>query len=165
MSTGKTQMKIAGFNCWVSGSLPQLFHAMPKADQESNPKNCRPGGKKNKQKETLINDPTLNELLKMQADGKNEHGQPKSTKVNYAGYIKRGKAFLTKLVEKRGQEGDRLDGIDTDLLAKAFDDDRPRKYSVTALELYLTEKCINEGHGKRTATGIHGAFTRFWDKM
>jgi len=138
---------------------------MPKADKESYPKTSRAGGKNKKQKETLIVDPTLKELLKMQADGENEHRQPKSTRDNYAGYIKRGKAFLGKLVERRCQEGDRLDGVDTDLLAKAFDDDKPTKYSVMALELYLTEKCMNEGNGKSTAMGIHGAFTQFWDKM
>ena len=138
---------------------------MPKADKESYPKTCRAGGKNKKQKETLIADPTLKELLKMQADGENEHRQPKSTRDNYAGYIKRGKAFLGKLVERRSQEGDRLDGVDTDLLAKAFDNNKPTKYSLMALKLYLTEKCMNEGNRKSTAMGIHGAFTHFWDKM
>lgn len=119
---------------------------MPKSDKDSRPK---PPYKKKKQKETQINDPTLAELLKMQADGENDHRQPKSTRNNYAGYVKRGKAFLAKLVERRSQKGDRLDGVDSDLLAKAFDNDKPTKYSVMALELYLTEKCINEGHGKK----------------
>jgi hypothetical protein len=76
-----------------------------------------------------------------------------------------GKAFLARLVEKRQKEGDRLDGIDTGRLAEAFDDDKPNKYSVTALELYLTKKCMNKGHRKSTASGIHGTFTSFWDKM
>jgi hypothetical protein len=140
---------------------------MPKVDKEprANSKKCQAGGKNNKQKKTLINNPTTNDLLQMKADNKNEYAQPKSTRTNYEGYLKRGKAFLAKLVEKRQQEGDRLDGIDTDLLAEAFNDEKPNMYSVTALELYLTEKCMNEGHGKSTASGIHGAFTNFWDKM
>ena len=125
------------------------------------------GGKKTKKKVMLILKPTIQELQNIQKTNHDEHGQPKTTKSNYGGYIKRGKEFLALLVERRQAQGDSasMDGLDTNVLEKAFDDNRPNEYSATALELYLTEKCFNEGHGKSTAEGIHSAWANYWDNM
>ena len=60
---------------------------------------------------------------------------------------------------------DSLDNdIDIDKMEKAFDNP-PNKYSVMVLELYLVQKCLTEKKGKSTASGIHGAFTDYWDNM
>ncbi len=77
--------------------------------------------------------------------------------MHYGGYIKREKEFLALLVERRQAQGDSasMDGLDTNVLEKAFDDNQPNEYSAIALELFLTKKCFNEGHGKGTAEGIH----------
>jgi hypothetical protein len=56
------------------------------------------------------------------------------------------------------------DHIDTDLLAKAFSKP-PNKYSATALEMFITQKCLVEKLKKSTAEGIHGAFAKYWDTM
>jgi len=39
------------------------------------------------------------------------------------------------------------------------------EYSAIALELYLTEKCFNEGHGISTGNGIQSAWAAYWDNM
>jgi hypothetical protein len=123
-------------------------------------------GKKTKKKVTLIVKPTVQELQNIKKTNHDEHGKPKATKSNYEGYIKRGKEFLALLVEGRRAQGDSsMDGLDTNVLEKAFDDNQPNEYSATALELYLTEKCFNEGHGKSTANGIHSAWADHWDNM
>jgi hypothetical protein len=36
-----------------------------------------------------------------------------------------------------------MDGLNTNILEKAFDDNQPNRYSETTLELYLTEKCLH----------------------
>jgi len=137
---------------------------MPKVNST---KSHHAGGKKTKKKVTLIVKPTVQDLQSIKKANHDEHGQPKTTKKNYNGYIKRGKEFLALLVERRQAEGDAMDsdGLDTKTLGKAFDDNRPNKYSVIALELYLTEKCFNEGHGRSTANGIHSAWAAYWDNM
>ncbi len=125
-------------------------------------------GKKFKKKVTMVEGPSVAALQKIKAVSNAEYGQPKSTTKNYEGYVKQGKQFLVDLVKRRQAEGgasDELDDVNTDELERAFDDEKPNRYSVMALELFLTEKCLNEGHGKSTANGIHGAWARFWDKM
>ena len=47
-----------------------------------------------------------------------------------------------------------------DVLAHAFENS-PNKLSATALELYMTQKCLTEGHGAATAMGIHAAFADY----
>lgn len=105
-------------------------------------------------------------LQKIKAAGLTEFRQAKRTRSAYAGYVDRGRKFLLDIVRDRRENGDEgvgKDGIDTDLLAKAFE--TPNKYSVTALELYLVQKCFTEGFGKSTSDGIHGAFSYLWDHM
>ncbi|KAJ7242308.1 hypothetical protein C8J57DRAFT_1244177 [Mycena rebaudengoi] len=95
--------------------------------------------------------------------------QASRTKEAYVGYVVRSRALLADIVAERRQklkdnpEWICPQGIDTDLLEKAFD--TPNKHSVFALELYLTQKCIVENKGKSTCEGIHGAFAKHWDSM
>ncbi|RDB24467.1 hypothetical protein Hypma_008539 [Hypsizygus marmoreus] len=106
---------------------------------------------------------TLAALNRVQAAAREEFGQPKTTRSSYTGYLKRGKKFLAQLVADRCARNTD-DGVDTDLLEKAFDNP-PNKYSVLALDAYLAQKCFNENCGKDTAGGIQGAFTDLWDHM
>ena len=133
------------------------------------------GGKKTKvsgKKKTRNATSSLETLQKIKKSSRAEHGRPKRTRDNYAGYVERGKVFLEDLVaEMRGNINridntlDSLDNdIDIDKMEKAFDNP-PNKYSVMVLELYLVQKCLTEKKGKSTASGIHGAFTDYWDNM
>ncbi|KAF8798601.1 hypothetical protein BYT27DRAFT_7122783 [Phlegmacium glaucopus] len=120
---------------------------------------------------------SLETLQKIKESSRAEHGRPKRTRDNYAGYVERGKSFLEDLVAERRANVDRVDGnskvsncdvpdddIDVDLLEKAFDNP-PNKYSVMVMELYLVQKCLTENRGKSTAAGIQGAFADYWDNM
>ncbi|KAJ7753850.1 hypothetical protein B0H16DRAFT_1544129 [Mycena metata] len=94
----------------------------------------------------------------------------KKTSEAYDGYLARGNTFLKSCVAQRRKEEAREgwvhpEGhIDTDLLAKAFSKP-PNKYSATALELFITQKCLVENLKKSTAEGIHGAYAKYWDTM
>ncbi|KAJ7042105.1 hypothetical protein C8F04DRAFT_1031060 [Mycena alexandri] len=94
----------------------------------------------------------------------------KKTTEAYEGYLARGKVFLKSCVAQRRKEEAREGWVrpeghvDTDLLAKAFSKP-PNKYSATALELFITQKCLVENLKKSTAEGIHGAYAKYWDTM
>jgi hypothetical protein len=61
-------------------------------------------------------------------------------------------------------DGNDLDDVDVDLLEKAFENP-PNKYSVSAMELFLVQKCCTEALSPSTAFGIQGAFCDYWDNM
>ncbi|RDB18873.1 hypothetical protein Hypma_014489 [Hypsizygus marmoreus] len=85
----------------------------------------------------------------------------------YQGQLDHGKTFLNELVTLRranDEAGVGHDGIDTDLLEKAFDRP-PNKLSVRALEWFILEKCMRQGLGRSTAVGIQSAFTQYWSAM
>ncbi|KAJ6579194.1 hypothetical protein DFH09DRAFT_913466 [Mycena vulgaris] len=111
----------------------------------------------------------LDDLEKTKAKARSDFSQAPKTKEAYDGYLARGKGFLADVVAQRRaklkEEPSWVcpQGIDTDILEKAFD--HPNKHSVFALELFLTQKCIVEGLGKSTCEGIHGAFAKHWDTM
>jgi hypothetical protein len=136
---------------------------------ESGGKKTKVSGKKKKTRNAMT---SLETLQTIKNSSRAEHGRPKRTRDNYAGYVERGKAFLEDLVAERRENVDRVDNkldsldddIDIDMMEKAFDNP-PNKYSVMVLELYLVQKCLTEKKGKSTATGIHGAFTDYWDNM
>ena len=92
----------------------------------------------------------------------------KNTDSAYNGHRSRGRGFLKNLVAKREKdEANGLidDGICTAVLAKAFDNGPPNEYSALALEMFIVQKCFNEGCGKDTADGIFSAFAALWDYM
>jgi hypothetical protein len=92
----------------------------------------------------------------------------KNTDSAYNGHHSRGRGFLKNLVAKREKDeadGPIDDGICTAVLAKAFDNGPPNKYSALALEMFIVQKCFNEGCGKDTADGIFSAFAALWDDM
>ena len=92
----------------------------------------------------------------------------KNTDSAYNGHRSRGRGFLKNLVAKRGKdEADGLidNGICTAVLAKAFDNGPPNRYSALALEMFIVQKCFNEGCGKDTAEGIFSSFAALWDNM
>jgi hypothetical protein len=117
--------------------------------------------------------PTLEALDQAKAAGKARFARPARTRDSYGGYLQRGKAFLAKLVKDRRrqdaakvEEGIALnDDVDTDELAKAFDETGPNGYSPIALEYFLTQKCFTEDCGMATAWSIHAAFCDYWDHM
>ena len=112
-----------------------------------------------------------NDLQGLQAIRKAEvskYNSVKNTDSAYQGQISRGRGFLKNLVAKRENDeadGPIDDGICTAVLAKAFDNGPPNKYSALALEMFIVQKCFNEGCGKETAEGIHSAFAGLWDNM
>jgi hypothetical protein len=116
-----------------------------------------------------------NDLQGLQAIGKAEvsrYTSVKNTDSAYNGHRSRGRGFLKNLVAKRekdeadSDDGPTIDdGICTAVLAKAFDNGPPNKYSALALEMFIVQKCFNEGCGKDTADGIFSAFAALWDDM
>jgi hypothetical protein len=98
-----------------------------------------------------------------------KYNRVKNTDSAYSGQRSRGRGFLKNLVAKRGQDeinnGPNDNGICTAILEKAFNDGAPNKYSALALEMFLVQKCFNEGCGKDTADSIHSAFAELWDNM
>ena len=110
-----------------------------------------------------------------------EYSHAKKTCRNYNGHFCHGQKYLAELVsdihanggstkldlpDLAGIDGDGndLDDVDVDLLEKAFDKP-PNKYLVSAMELFLVQKCCTEELSLSTAAGIHGAFCGYWDNM
>jgi len=99
-----------------------------------------------------------------------EYSKAKKTKSTYHGYLVRSREIIADIVKERKAKEKANpgyiwpDGIDTKLLAKALEG-TPNKYSATAVELCLTQKCIVEGLGKSTADGLHGAWANYWDTL
>ena len=112
-----------------------------------------------------------NDLQALQAIRKVEvskYNSVKNTDSAYTGHRSRGRSFLKDLVAKREEdeaEGTIDDGICTAVLAKAFDNGPPNKYSALALEMFIVQKCYGEGCGESTADGISSAFAALWDFM
>jgi len=133
------------------------------SDSTTGMKKTKPAAKK----KTKVTTSSLQTLQKTRTTCRNKFGWSKSTKSNYAGYIKQGKKFLADIIAERRANGEGAvckEGINTDLLEKAFENP-PNKYSAMALELFLVQKCFTENWGKSTGDGIHGAFADYWDHM
>ncbi|KAJ7858328.1 hypothetical protein B0H13DRAFT_2571611, partial [Mycena leptocephala] len=116
------------------------------------------GGKRKKQTAASNAD-----LGKSTREARVTYTNAKKTTEAYEGYLSRGREFLQcRKDEARESWVHPQDHIDTDLLAKAFSKP-PNKYSATALEMFITQKCLVEKLKKSTAEGIHGAFAKYWD--
>ena len=109
-------------------------------------------------------------LKKIAAENKERWGRSQRTRENYARYLSQGKEFLARTVAERRYNGEGshglapTDGIDTDLLATAFESP-PNIHSVDALELFLADKCFREGCGKSVADVAQAAFADYWSQM
>jgi hypothetical protein len=108
-------------------------------------------------------------LKQASVQNRQDYCKSNHTREAYKGYVARGKAFLAQLVTEcqRFGESDASvapDGIDTRLLAKAFDNP-PNEHSVDALEMFLSQKCFKEDCGHSTAEVIQAAFADHWDNM
>ena len=138
---------------------------MPRATPTSNPKTKS----RKYAKKTSIEPDNLKDLQKIRELEVSKYNKVKNTDSAYSGQRSRGRGFLKNLIAKREQDeinnGPNDDGICTAILEKAFDDGAPNKYSALALEMFLVQKCFNEGCGKDTADSIHGAFAALWDNM
>jgi hypothetical protein len=138
---------------------------MPRATPTSNPK------KRSRKyaKKTNIEPDNLKGLQEIRESEVSKYNTVKNTDSAYSGQRSRGRGFLKNLIAKREQDeinnGPNNDGICTAILEKAFDDGAPNKYSALALEMFLVQKCYNEGCGKDTAYSIHSAFAALWDDM
>ena len=138
---------------------------MPRATPTSNPK------KRSRKyaKKSCVEPDNLKDLQEMRESEVPKYNKVKNTDSSYSGQRSRGRGFLKNLVAKRKEDeinnGPNDDGICTALLEKAFDDGAPNKYSALALEMFLVQKCFNDGCGKETATSIHSAFAALWDNM
>ena len=138
---------------------------MPRATPTSNPKIRN----RKYAKKTCIEPDNLKGLQEIRESEVSKYNKVKNMDSAYSGQCSRGRGFLKNLIAKRKQDeinnGPNDDGICTVMLEKAFDDGVPNKYSALALEMFLVQKCFNEGCGKDTADSIHGAFAAFWDNM
>ncbi|RDB28013.1 hypothetical protein Hypma_002268 [Hypsizygus marmoreus] len=105
-----------------------------------------------------------------------DHNAPQRTTIGrdqpsaaqyYQRYYSQGIHFLQDFVAERrgsGCGGVGPDGIDTDILEHAFDP-IPNKYSVSALQCFMIEKCFVDGCGVHTVDCIVGAFANHWDSV
>ena len=101
------------------------------------------------------------------AKNREEYCKSSCTHEAYQGQVKRGKEFLARCIaeqRKKGCDADLADGVNTDLLEKAFDNP-PNIHSVDALEMFLSQRCFTEGLAYSTAELIHAAFANYWDNM
>ena len=131
----------------------------------SNPKRK---GRKYAQKDKGVKPDDLQGLQGIREAEVSKYNKVKNTDSAYNGQRSRGRGFLKNLVMKRKKDeanGPINDGICTALLAKAFDDGPPNKYSALALEMFIVQKCFNEGCGEGTADSISSAFAALWDNM
>ena len=105
-------------------------------------------------------------LKEASAQNRQSYCKSDRTRKAYTGHVARGKEFLARLVAERRakDEGVAVDGINTDLLEKAFDNP-PNNYSVEALEMFLSWKCFTDGKGHSTAEAIQAAFADYWDNL
>ena len=123
---------------------------------------------------------SLEDIAKGREEIIRRHIYAEATRSNYDGHVSRGQDFLQKIC-KLHQNGndlealrgkDAINGSDSNiagspthdpLFRHAFDE-TPNEFSPEALEMFLTQKCFNEGKGKSTAEGIYAAFKKYWDQ-
>lgn len=98
-------------------------------------------------------------LQELRSDGKQKWMLAPNTSETYKGHVKRGRRFLTQLIEsKRVSKVEIEDGLEA-----AFDE-TPNRHSAYVLELFITEKCFNQGLAYQNAEGISSAFMKMWDQ-
>ncbi|KAK7057802.1 hypothetical protein R3P38DRAFT_3546631 [Favolaschia claudopus] len=141
---------------------------MARTSKNTSAEGKKSGGRKKKDSEKQS--VTGQTLAQNTRDARAKYTNAENTTKAYGGYLARGDEFLAAVVEERRQRREKdpdwvcEQGIDTDLLAKAFSKP-PNQHSAIALEMFITQKCLVEGLGKSTADGIHGAYAKYWDNM
>ncbi|KAH7903207.1 hypothetical protein BJ138DRAFT_1021002, partial [Hygrophoropsis aurantiaca] len=118
---------------------------------------------KTKKKQTS-DGPSFEKLCKIRDSQIQAHFKAANTTKKYGEYVQRGHAFLKTLVAEKRAASSSQSNLDISELAKAFDD-TPNKFSSTALELFLVEKCLNQGCSDSTAWGILSGFKAHWDRQ
>ena len=85
------------------------------------------GGSEKKTRSRTIT-ASLEDLKQATAAGRAQYGRPARTRKTYDSYVQRGKKFLEEVIaQHRTKDGDNQ--TETDKLAKAFNDNKPNKYS------------------------------------
>jgi hypothetical protein len=124
-------------------------------------------GEKEKQPAAASNTISIATLQELNKQSRQAYGKAERTVEAYASYVAKGKEFLVLTVKARCEmgEAEEKDGIDTNLLEKAFEQP-PNQLSAKALELFLVHKCLGlDGCGQSMAERIHAAFCNYWDNM
>jgi hypothetical protein len=124
-------------------------------------------GEKEKQPAAASNTISVATLQELNKQSRQAYGKAERTVEAYASYVAKGKEFLVLTVKARREmgEAEEKDGIDTNILEKAFEQP-PNQLSAKALELFLVHKCLgSDGCGPSTAERIHAAFCDYWDNM
>ena len=109
----------------------------------------------------------ISKMKEISATNREEYGKSKCTCRQYNRNVESGKDFLVQCVKNwqaDGGQAEREDGVDTEMLARAFDK-RPNKLSVCALEWYMVHKCFVEECKLSVGMVIHAAFAWYWDNM
>ena len=110
-------------------------------------------------------------LEQISADAHKQYSKAERTQKSYKFYIHQGRAWLSNSRtdgQEMGSEDDTgekvVDSFDVGLWRNTFDGPL-NKYSASALELFLTTRCLQEGCSHSTAQVIHTAFADYWDNM
>ena len=135
--------------------MPRKKASPPKGDKPP-PVSTRKRTPARKSASTSIDHAKLQQLRDA---GKKQWMLAPNTSSAYKGHVDRGRRFLSQLViSKRASGVEDLDGLDC-----AFND-TPNKHSAYVLELFITEKCFNQGLTYQTSEGISSAFMKLWDQ-
>lgn len=136
----------------------QCYRIMPKAATKAGHKSTK----------TPVPSATISELRQVGAKGKEDNSLSEATCKAYKGQIERARTWLAGIIKTRdvmrkaGTSPE--DDFDDEVLAKAFDSQKPNKLSADALELFMTQKCLAEGH-TASADAISSAFIDLWKYM
>ena len=98
-------------------------------------------------------------LQELRSDGKQKWMLASNTSQTYKGHVKRGRRFLTQLIESK-----RTSRVEIEEGLEAAFDEIPNRHSAYVLELFITEKCFNQGLAYQNAEGISSAFMKMWDQ-
>lgn len=118
---------------------------------------------------------SLQQLKNLSDEGRKKHLLSERTVNRYDGIMRQGTGFLGAFVTERRRSVEDKDGmleneidgepIDIDLLADAFNETKPNRYSAFVAEMFLTDRCLDQKKGVSTADGINAALLWYWDRM
>ena len=127
----------------------------PPAEKPS-PASTRKRASPRKAASTTVDHAKLQELRDA---GKRKWMLSANTSTAYKGHVDRGRRFLAQLITSKHASGNEIpQGLESAL------DEIPNQHSAYVLELFLTEKCFNQGLTWQTSEGISSAFIKLWDQ-